>query len=250
MPLGHGKGTMDEKKRKILLLAGGGIALLILGIVLFALMGGEEAPTAPPPVAESEASPEESAPAPAAAEKVTSLKAPGRTTLEALAARPEVYGDGSKWWALFKANPQAVRYLFQNAAGNWVALVPPGAEIGVPAVPAAVLAGEQAQLRKGFGAYAVQFASYQNVAEADALLSRLAQGEPSADFYATDARVDGQDYRRVRAGLFSRWGDAEDYGKAVNSKYGEVSDYYVIRVSGREVQDRNQSLETLYSKAK
>ena len=241
---------MDEKKRKLLLLAGGGIALLILGIVLFALMGGEDAPSAPPPVVESEATPEESAPAPSAAKKVAGLKAPARTTLEALSARPDVYGDGSKWWALFKANPGAVRYLFQNGSGQWVALVPAGTEITVPAAPAAVSASEQAQLHKGLGAYAVQFASYQNSAEADALLSQLEKGEPAADYYAADARVDGQDYRRVRAGLFSRWDDAENYGKAVNSKYGEVSDYYVIQVSGREVQDRNHSLEKLYSKAK
>ncbi|MEW6776522.1 MAG: SPOR domain-containing protein [Bdellovibrionota bacterium] len=239
---------MDEKKKRLFLLVGGVGALLILGLVLMLVVGGEEEappqPEAPPPVAE--APPEgEAAPAAAAPARVKDLTTDKRTTLQAIAARKDVYGDASKWWALFKANPSAVRYLFQNSTGTWVALVPQGTKIVVPE-PAPVLPDEQARLRQGFGAYSVQFGSYTERANTQSLLDLLKKAEPAVDFYESQMVVDGVQYYRARAGVFSRWEDAEKFGQATDMKHGEVSDYYTVAIPEREQKARNAELEKIY----
>lgn len=248
---------MDEKKRKILLVAGGVVALIILTVILLFIVGGDETPPVPDsmPVAEMPeedlsaeskmAEPEPEDLGAGLIERLERYTVRDRVTLQSVAARDDVYADQSKWWVLFAANPGAVRYLFKDEFGNWVAVVNPGSTLEIPE-PREVSASEQAGLRKGFNAWAVQFGSYTERANVDKLLSRLSEAEPTMDFYKSPLTVDGIAYTRVRAGLFSRWGDAEEYGRRIDQRYDEVKDYYVVAVPSREESRVNGILAGIY----
>lgn len=238
---------MDDKKKRLLLIVGGSIALVIIGIILFFfVMGGEETPPPPPPVA---ATPEpefdESVETAKKMKRVSSVTTTGRETLQSIAARKDVYNDASKWWALFADNPEAVRYLFQADDGTWIAIVPEGTQIKV-SEPRELTPAEQLQLRQKFGVWAVQFGSYSESSNADGLIALLGKGEPGMDFYVSDRMIKGTPMHRVRAGLFSRWDDAEAFGRDVEARYEEVHDYYVLRVPGAEMARQNEALRQAY----
>lgn len=249
---------MDEKKRKILLVAGGVVALIILTVILLFIVGGDDAPSEPAmPVAEAPV-PEEDLSADSETadvgaedlgadliERLDRYAVRERTTLQAVAAREDVYDDSSKWWALFAENPDAVRYLFKDEVGNWNALVAPGSTLEIPE-PRDVPASEQAALRRGFNAFAVQFGSYTERYNADELMARLTEAEANMDFYESPLTVDGIPRIRIRAGLFSRWGDAEAYGRRIHQRYDEVKDYYVVAVPSREESRVNSMLARIY----
>ena len=227
---------MDEKKRKILLVAGAVVALILLVVIILLIAGGDDEAPEPEalPVVEEALTPESvpAVPEPEKIERLSSYTVRERTTLQNIAAREDVYEDATKWWVLFAANPASVRYLFKTSSGGWVAIVNQGSTLTIPE-PREVPATEKAKLQRGFNAFAVQFGSYAEQGNATSLLSRLREGEATMDFYESPLTVDGIAYIRVRAGLFSRWDDAEQYGQRIDARYDEVKDYYVVAVPSR-----------------
>ena len=246
---------MDANRKKIIVIGGAAIAalVLILFVVLF-FLGGEPEPkpvAIKPPGAPAEAGkPAEEAPKEAKAGDTAKKAAPSGSyavkkgaTLEDIAAKPEVFGDAAKWWALWQANSDAVSYAFQHD-GKWVAIARAGKTLKVPEGKN-VSEAEKSALTSKVAPHAVQFGSYPSAAEADGLKGKLAAANPGMDFYVIQRTLDGVTYHRVRAGLFKSWNEAEKFGASVAGS-GKAEDYYTTVPLGEEIQAQTSAIYKKY----
>jgi len=246
---------MDANRKKIVVVgAAAVVALVLILIVVLFFLGGEPEPkpvvvkpqtpaagktdeTKPAETAEPAKKTEATATAPAGSYAVKK-----GATLEDIAARPEVYGNAANWWALWQANPDAVSYAFEHD-GKWVAIARAGASLKV-APGKALSDADKAALTSKVSPHAVQFGSFPDAGEAQALLAKLSS-DKSMDFYITQRVIDGVQYNRVRAGFFKSFTAADKFGEATVGK-GSADDYLAVEPLAEELRAQNAAIYKKY----